>query len=55
MGGFDSVQKGRTAGDRRRGLGRWGNLAPIAAPYHEVWTGKPMHHAAAVSSVHSFD
>lgn len=52
MGGFDSVQKGRTSVDRRRSVGRWGNLALIAVHCREVWGGKPMHHTAAV---HSYD
>lgn len=55
MGGFGSVQKGRTAGERRRSAGRWGNLALIAVYGREARGGKPMHHTVAVSRVHSYD
>lgn len=55
MGGFGSVLKGRTAGERRRSAGRWGNLALITVHCPEVWQGKPMHHTVALSKVHSYD
>lgn len=55
MGGFGSVLKGRTAGERRRSAGRWGNLALIAVHCPEVWQEKPMHHTVALSKVHSYD
>lgn len=55
MGGFGSVQKGRTAGERRRSAGRWGNSALIAVHHRQARGGRPMHHTVAVSGVHSYD
>lgn len=55
MGGFGSVQKGRTAGESRRSVGRWGNLALIAVHCHEAQGGKHMHHSVALSGVQSYD
>lgn len=55
MGGFGSVQKGRTVGGRRRSAGHWGNLALIAVPCREARGGKPMHHTVAVSGVNFYD
>lgn len=55
MGGFGSVQKGRTAGERRRSAGRWGNLALSTVHGPEAWQGKPMHHTVALSKVHRYD
>lgn len=55
MGGFGGVQKGRTAGERRRSAGRWGNSALIAVHRRQARGGKPMHHTVAVSGVHSYD